>query len=99
MAFHNFAKLDDNDIVLSVLAVDDADCNNGDEATGITFLTNLTGWSRWKIVPADAQCAIGGNYDETNGFRPKKPADDYVWNDEYKIWIDPDDQAAGRLPE
>ena len=47
MANHSFAKLDDNNLVLTMLAVDD-DCNNGDEATGVTFLTNLTGWSNGK---------------------------------------------------
>ena len=99
MANHSFAKLDDNNLVLSVLAVDDADCNNGDEATGASFLTNLTGWSKWKMVAADDAAYIGGTYDDTNGFRPKQPADDYVWNSEYKCWIDPEDQAAGRLPE
>ena len=82
-----------------MLAVDDADCNNGDEATGVTFLTNLTGWSKWKIVGPGEPASIGGTWDETDGFKPRKPGDDYTWNSEYKIWIDPIDQAAGRLPE
>ena len=92
MANHSFAKLDDNNLVLTMLAVDDADCNNGDEATGVTFLTNLTGWSKWKKYNPDVDRGF-------DGFKPRKPGDDYTWNSEYKIWIDPIDQAAGRLPE
>ena len=47
-----FAKLDSENIVLSVEVVADSDCNGGvypdSEAAGITFLTNLTGHSNWK---------------------------------------------------
>ena len=101
MAIHSFAKLDDNNLVLTTLAVDDADCNFGDEATGISFLSNLTGWSKWKLIdPAQKGIAIGGTFDESDGdFKPNKPRYDYVWNSEYKIWRYPDDIAAGKLPE
>jgi len=46
-----FAKLDENNIVLDVTRVGDSDTAlNGveNEATGIAFLTNLTGYSNWK---------------------------------------------------
>ena len=46
-----FAKLDENNLVLDVTRVGDSDTSlNGveDEATGIAFLTNLTGYSNWK---------------------------------------------------
>jgi len=97
-----FGKLDDNNLVLGGLVVSDADCNNGDEATGITFLTNLTGWSKWKKYDptVDKGFQIGGTYDEVSGdFKPQQPSPDYVWNSQYKIWISPEDQAAGHLPE
>jgi hypothetical protein len=93
-----FAKLDDNNLVLAALAVSDSDAP--DEATGITFLTNLTGWSKWKIYDreVDKGVAIGGDYDPTSGdFIPKKPDDTFTWNSTYKIWMDPAD--GGALPE
>jgi|TARA_R110000803_G_C11969395_1_gene319555 hypothetical protein len=103
MSIKNFAKLDDNNLVLTVLAVDDADCNNGDEATGITFLTNLTGWSKWKLANNENNgdgAAIGGTFDESAEiFKPKQPNENFIWNSDYNIWIGPDDQAAGKLPE
>jgi len=100
MAIHSFAKLDDNNLVLTVLAVADADCNNGDEATGIAFLTNLTGWSKWKIVAEGEPASIGGIYnEEIGGFQPKKPVDGAVWSTEHKIWRYPEDIEAGKLPE
>ena len=37
MAIHSFAKLDDNNLVLTMLAVGDADCNNGDEQLELLF--------------------------------------------------------------
>tara|TARA_R100001086_G_scaffold46483_1_gene20525 strand:+ start:262 stop:558 length:297 start_codon:yes stop_codon:yes gene_type:complete len=95
-----FAKIDDNNLVLSGLAVSDEDCNNGDEATGSAFLANLTGWSKWKIYDpeVDKGMAIGGTYDPSSGdFISKKPADNFTWNSTYKIWMDPAD--GGALPE
>jgi hypothetical protein len=49
----HFAKLDDDNTVLHVEVVDDAvlDPNNigtEDESLGITFLTNIHGWTNWK---------------------------------------------------
>lgn len=102
MALYHFAKLDDNNLILGGLVVDGADCNNGDEATGITFLKNLTGWSKWKIYdPAvDRGFQIGGTYDESSSeFKPERPSSGHVWNSTHKIWISSEDQAANRLPE
>jgi len=42
----NFAKLDENSVVLSVVTVDDS--NASTEAEGVTFLTNLFGYTNWK---------------------------------------------------
>lgn len=48
----HFAKLSENNDVLSVEVVADADTINDqnieDEATGVAFLTNIHGWSLWK---------------------------------------------------
>ena len=48
----HFAKLDSDNLVLSVLKVDDSDCLNSDgveqESVGIEFLENSTGWLLWK---------------------------------------------------
>ena len=47
-----FAKLNSDNVVMTVLKVDDADCldsnNNESEATGVAFLVNVTGWTSWK---------------------------------------------------
>ena len=86
-----FAKLDDNNLIIGGLVVSDADCNNGDEATGITFLTNLTGWSKWKKYdPAVDKWEIGGTYDpNTSEFKTKQPSENHIWDSTYKIWRDP----------
>jgi hypothetical protein len=47
----HFAKLDENNLVLSVQVVTNANIlKDGveDEATGIAFLESITGWSNWK---------------------------------------------------
>jgi hypothetical protein len=47
----NFAKLNENNVVLDIVSVADKDTSiNGveDEQTGIDFLTQLNGWSLWK---------------------------------------------------
>ena len=71
----HFAKLDENNIVLSVEVVMDSDCldesGNESEAVGITFLTNLTGHSNWKQTSYNGNirkryAGIGGSYDPTN---------------------------------
>jgi|TARA_R100000081_G_scaffold21580_1_gene9307 hypothetical protein len=74
----HFAKLDENNVVIGINVVGDADCQlNGveDEATGIAFLTNLTGYSNWKQTSYNTH---GGKYytsdnreadDQTKAFR------------------------------
>jgi len=47
----HFAKLDENNIVLTVHVVNNEDClKDGveDEATGVAFQTTLTGYENWK---------------------------------------------------
>ena len=47
-----FGKLNSDNVVMTVLKVDDADCldsnNNESEEVGVTFLQNSTGWTSWK---------------------------------------------------
>jgi len=71
----HFAKLDENNIVLSIEVVMDSDCldanGNESEAVGITFLTNLTGHSNWKQTSYNGNirkrfAGVGGSYDSTN---------------------------------
>ena len=91
---YNFSKLDDNNLVIGGVVVSDTDCNNGDEATGITFLTNLTGWSKWKLYDpmVDRGMCIGGIYDPADGdFKPEQPGADWNWSTTYKLWRDPAD--------
>jgi hypothetical protein len=42
----HFSKLDNNNVVLSVIKVDDS--NASSESEGITYLTNLFGYTNWK---------------------------------------------------
>ena len=42
----HFAKLDDDNIVLSVQVVDNSDAPT--EEAGVAFLTNIHGWVNWK---------------------------------------------------
>jgi hypothetical protein len=58
----HFAKLSEENIVLALLVVRDEDTiKNGveDEATGIAFLTKITGWPHWKRY----------SYNMRNGYR------------------------------
>ena len=45
----HFAKLNDSNVVLNIEVVDDAnttnDSNVEDEATGVAFLTDISGWT------------------------------------------------------
>lgn len=94
----HFAKLDENNIVLSVEVVMDSDCldasGNESEAVGITFLTNLTGHSNWKQTSYNGNirkrfAGVGGSYDPTNDvfLRVKTYAS---WNlDSNYEWIAP----------
>ena len=89
----HFAKIDDNNLVIASTIVADSDCNNGDEAAGVAFLTNLTGWSKWKKYDPDSPlCQIGGTWvPETGEFKPKSPIENGVWDDTEKRWKDPAD--------
>tara|TARA_E500000318_G_scaffold4074_2_gene4366 strand:- start:8379 stop:8861 length:483 start_codon:yes stop_codon:yes gene_type:complete len=61
----NFAKLDNNNTVLAVIAVSDNDAPT--EAEGIQFLTNLFGYSNWKQTSYNTR---GGVYYQPNSNTP-----------------------------
>ncbi len=61
----NFAKLDENSVVLSVVTVDDS--NASTEAEGVTFLTNLFGYTNWKQTSFNTR---GGVHYEANSDTP-----------------------------
>jgi len=94
----HFAKLDENNVVLSVEVVMDSDCldesNNESEAVGITFLTNLTGHSNWKQTSYNNNirkryALLGGTYDPTNDvFIPPKPHASWTLNSDHD-WVAP----------
>lgn len=78
----NFAKLDNNNIVLQVVVVsNDAIDSSNEEASGIAFLTNLLGYSNWKQTSITNRirknyAAIGMVYDEQrDAFISPKPTD------------------------
>lgn len=71
----HFAKLDDDNTVLHVEVVDNSvlDPNNTGtetESLGVTFLTNVHGWTKWKQTSYNNNFrkqygSIGYTYDET----------------------------------
>ena len=107
MALYHFAKIDDNNLVIGLTVVDGSDCNNGDEATGVTFLTNLTGWSNWKKYDPDTHhgkhdtggtpyrgnsAEIGATWlPDTEEFKPVNGVVNGVWDDTEKRLKDPAD--------
>tara|TARA_Y100001951_G_C11213529_1_gene224403 strand:+ start:227 stop:628 length:402 start_codon:yes stop_codon:yes gene_type:complete len=86
-----FAKLDDDNTVLSVHAVDDKD--GATEEAGVTFLTNLHGWINWKQTSytnsfRKEYAGIGFKYDSAK--------DKFIRNKPYTSWLldSNDDWAA-----
>jgi hypothetical protein len=91
-----FAKLDQNNIVLDVTRVGNSDTMlNGveDEATGIAFLTNLTGYSNWKQTSYNT---AGNKYynpdgtladDQTKAFRGNYAVIGGSWDTTNNIFI------------
>lgn len=80
----HFAKLSEDNDVLNVEVVADANTTNDenveDEATGVAFLTNIHGWSLWKKCSYNTLC--GKHYqsdgtesaDQSKAFRKNFPS-------------------------
>jgi|TARA_R100001460_G_scaffold33435_1_gene65484 hypothetical protein len=97
----HFAKLDDDNTVLQVQVVDNPilDPNNTgteDESLGITYLTNIHGWTNWKQTSYNNNfrkkyAAIGDIYDSTKDkFIIPKPFSSWSLdsNDDWKAPVD-----------
>ena len=102
----HFAKLDDNNVVIAVNVVNNSDClldGVEDEATGISFLTNLTGYSKWKQTSYNTH---EGKYfnadgteadDQTKAFRGNYAGIGSIWDEANNIFIHPRPYASWTL--
>ena len=94
-----FAKIGLNSKVISTLSVHNNELLDSNEieqeVNGITFLTNLTGWSIWVQTSYNGNfrknhAGIGYTYDEDrDAFIPKKPFNSWVLNEDTCLWEAP----------
>lgn len=94
----HFAKLDENNIVIAVHAVNNdvitVDGSDSEQA-GIDFLTTLHGHSSWKQTSYNANfrknyAAIDFHYDSTrDAFIPPKPFESWILNESTCKWEAP----------
>jgi len=89
----NFAKLDENNTVLEVIVVNNNSLDPlNEEMSGITFLTELLGYSNWKQTSYNATirknyAGIGMTYDQIrDAFIAPKPEGDCVLNEQTCKW-------------
>lgn len=95
----HFAKLSEDNVVLSVEVVADADTINDqnieDEATGIAFLQGIHGWLNWKKCSYNTK---GGKYyngdgtladNQTKAFRKNYPGIGYTYNASLDMFLPP----------
>ena len=96
----HFAKLDDNNNVLEVHVVSNAELDSSnEEASGLAFLANWSGgYTNWKQTSYNAAtngfrknyAGIGYKYDETrDAFIPPKPFESWVLNESTCLWEAP----------
>lgn len=94
----HFAKLDDNNIVISVHVIDNSIINidgNEIEELGINFLTNLHGHSKWKQTSYSNSfrknyASIGYSYDEErDAFIAPKIYNSWILNENTCQWESP----------
>lgn len=96
----NFAKLDDNNIVITVNAVNDNEVNNlpfpESEPLGVAFLTDWSGgYTNWKQTSINGSfrkhaASSGYTYDSTlDAFIPPKPFPSWLLNTTTCTWEPP----------
>lgn len=96
----HFAKLDDNNIVLSVDVVNNSDIDNlpfpESEPVGVAFLTQWSGgYSNWKQTSYNRNfrknyAGIDYTYDSTlDAFIPPKPYPSWLLNTDTCLWEAP----------
>jgi len=90
-----FAKLNYNSKVISVVEINNSDCQDADgnisEVIGIQFLDNLTKYPNWVMIKDNH---LGGNVGDTyladeDVFKPKKPFASWTWDIANKKWQPP----------
>ena len=97
-----FAELDENDIVISVLVVDDKDCldENGEfsESVGIEYLRSVGCDGTFLESREDGsvrrfRALIGGRYlRDLDEFRPPQP-EGWIWDDDLGSWVNPNKES------
>lgn len=93
----HFAKLDENNVVITVVAVNNSELlvdGVESEAKGVEFLTSLFGDSNWKQTSYNATfrknaAGIGYTYDpDRDAFISPKPSDSYVLDEQTCQWVE-----------
>lgn len=93
----HFAKLDENNVVTTVVVVNNSELlvdGVESEAKGVEFLTSLFGYSNWKQTSFNATirknaAGIGYTYDpDRDAFIPPKPGDGYVLDEQTCQWAE-----------
>lgn len=95
----HFAQLDSNNIVLTVLVVNNEvllkEDNTESELKGIEFLNSLLGTSNWKQTSYNGNfrknfAGVGYTYDSgRDAFIPPTPFDSWVLNEDTCLWEAP----------
>lgn len=96
----HFAQLDENNVVIQVLVVDNADILDENdveqESLGVTFLQNIFGVeTNWKQTSYNENfrknyAGTGFTYDESrDAFIPQKPLESWVLDEETCDWVPP----------
>lgn len=94
-----FAKLSEENIVLAIESVADADTTNSenveDEATGIAFLQTVHGWTNWKKCSYNTRAGKYYNSDgteaddQTKAYRKNYPGIGWSYNTQHDAFIPP----------
>jgi hypothetical protein len=104
----HFAKLNDDNVVIDVNVVDNADLNGlefpDSEPVGVAFLSEWSGgYTNWRQTSYNASfrksyAAIGGTYDaQRDAFIPVKPFDSWVLNEDTCLWEAPVPRPKGGM--
>ncbi len=101
----HFAKMDNDNTVLSVVTLDNTQCPDDNEETGRAYLEKVHGWPNWKRTSYNTHgnshtaggtpfrgnyAGVGSTYDSVNDvFIPPKPYPSWVLNNSTWIWEPP----------
>ena len=102
----HFAKIDENNLVETVIVVSDEDCldenQNENEAVGASFCSNLFG-GRWVQTSYNSSfrikhAGIGDTYnEELDAFISPKPFPSWTLDQASKKWVSPIPRPEGEL--